>query len=103
MHSHQLPMAEDTPQTTDAPNSATSHTCTTSGKIRRMPSAIRLRPYQQDTAILPIVASATEVAGQPYQNTYMLDAPQTPAPSAEIVATLPLLVKETAVLHALPL
>lgn len=106
MHSYQSPTAENTlqvSQTTDVLNSTVSHTYTPSGKIRRMPSAIRLRPFQQDTAILPFVTSASEVAGQQYQNTYMLDAPQTPAPSAEIVATLPLLVRETVVLHALPL
>ena len=118
MHSYQSPMAEDTPQlphipqvsqttdgkdATDALNSAASHTHTTSGKIRRMPSAIRLLPYEQDTTALSIIALATEVAGQPYQNTYILDAPQTPAPQAERVAALPQLLKEAAVMHTLPL
>ncbi len=64
-----------------------------------MPSVIRLQPYEQDTAILPLLASVTAEAGQPCQNTYILDAPQTPAPLAERIAVLPLLGREAAAMH----
>lgn len=91
----------DTPYCMEATQTAPSCSYTPSGKIRRVPAAIRLQPYELDTAITPATLATAEQAVSsfvpPLQNAALFDAPQTPPLS------LPQAKKETPVMHSLPM